>query len=166
MPPTGTPALAALRAAGIAHDVHEYALDERVASRGGRHAYGLEAAAALGVAPERVFKTLVAWVDDRLVVAVVPVAGELDPRRLADAMDGRRAVMAEPGVAERATGYVVGGISPLGQRRRLATVIDSGALEHPTVFVSAGRRGLQVELAPAELVRLAGARVAPIARAG
>lgn len=164
MPGLATPALLLLRAAGVPHVVHEYELDRARARAEGRHAYGLEAAAALGVAPDRIFKTLVATVDGTLVMAVVPVSGELDLKRLAEAVDGRRAAMADPAVAERATGYVVGGISPLGGRRRLRTVVDGSALAHTAILVSAGRRGLQVELDPAALVRLTGASVAPIVR--
>lgn len=126
--------------------------------------YGLEAAEALGVAPERVFKTLLARVDGRLVVAVVPVSGSLDLKALAAAAGGKRAEMAEPAEAERATGYVVGGISPLGQRRALPTIVDSTAADHDEVLVSAGRRGLDVALAPADLVRLTRATLAPIGR--
>jgi Cys-tRNA(Pro)/Cys-tRNA(Cys) deacylase len=145
----------ALRRAGIAHTLHAYDNTS--------HAYGDEAAAVLGQDPARVLKTLVATVDGALHVAVVPVGGTLDLRALAAAAGGRRAGMADPAAAERATGYVRGGISPIGQRRRLPTVVDSGALGFPTVFVSAGRRGLEVELAPADLVRLTGATVAPVA---
>lgn len=126
--------------------------------------YGEEAAHALDLPPGRVFKTLVASVDGRLTVAVVPVAGELDLKALAAAVGGKRASMADPADAERATGYVRGGISPLGQRRRLPAVVDESAAGFDTVFVSAGRRGLQIELAPADLVRLTGARTATIAR--
>lgn len=126
--------------------------------------YGLEAAEALGVAPERVFKTLLARVDGRLVVAVVPVSGSLDLKALAAAAGGKRAEMAEPAEAERSTGYVVGGISPLGQRRALPTIVDSTAADHDEVLVSAGRRGLDVALAPADLVRLTRATLAPIGR--
>ncbi len=164
MPGPATPALLVLQRAGVRHVVHEYELDEAQARSTGRHAYGQEAADALAVPRARVLKTLVASVDGRLVLAVVPVSAELDPKRLADALGGRRAVMAEPAAAERATGYVVGGISPLGGRRSLPTVVDRSAFDHATVFVSAGRRGLQVELAPEDLVRLAVASVAPIAR--
>jgi Cys-tRNA(Pro)/Cys-tRNA(Cys) deacylase len=164
MPGPATPALLVLRSAGVPHVVHEYELDEARARAEGRHAYGPEAAAALGIAPDRIFKTLVATVDGMLVVAVVPVSGELDLKRLAEAVDGRRAAMADAATAERATGYVVGGISPLGGRRRLRTVVDASALGHPAILVSAGRRGLQVELAPSALVRLTGALVAAIAR--
>jgi Cys-tRNA(Pro)/Cys-tRNA(Cys) deacylase len=116
------------------------------------------------VDPGRVFKTLVAAVDGRLVAAVVPVSGELDLKALAATLGGRRAALADQAEAERATGYVVGGISPLGGRRRLPTVLDASAAAHPTIFVSGGRRGLQVELAPADLARLAGAIEAPVAR--
>ncbi len=141
----------------VAHELHAYPHDPRTGS------YGAEAATALGIDPARCFKTLVAQVDGGLVVAVVPVGGALDLKALAAARGGKRAAMADPSSAERTTGYVVGGISPLGQRKRLPTVIDSSALDLPTVFVSAGRRGLEVELAPADLVRLTGATVAPIA---
>ena len=155
----GTPALVALDVAGVAHAVHPYEHDP--ASGLG---YGLEAAQVLGVDPERVFKTLVTAVDGGLTVAVVPVTGQLDLKALAHAVGGKKAAMAEHAAAERATGYVVGGISPLGQRQRLRTVVDASAARHPTVFVSGGRRGLDVELAPDDLVRLTGAVVAPIAR--
>lgn len=138
--------------------MHVYDHDPR------RGAYGLEASDALGVAPERVFKTLVAEVDGALTVGVVPVAGQLDLKALAAAAGGKKAVMANVAAAERATGYVAGGISPLGQRRRLPVVIDSSALEFATVFCSGGRRGLEIELAPADLVRAARARVAVIAQ--
>jgi Cys-tRNA(Pro)/Cys-tRNA(Cys) deacylase len=142
----------------IAHTVHRYEHDPRHGS------YGLEASDALGIAPERVFKTLVAEVDGVLTVGVVPVAGQLDLKALAAAAGGKRAVMADVAAAERATGYVAGGISPVGQRRRLPVVIDSSALEFPTVFCSGGRRGLEIELAPADLVRATGARVSAIAQ--
>ncbi len=150
----GTPAIAAAERAGIAFTVHEYAHDPRAPS------YGLEAVEKLGLDPACVFKTLVADVDGTLTVAVVPVEEQLDLRAL-----GKRAAMADVKAAERATGYVAGGISPLGQRKRLATVVDESALLHPTIHVSAGRRGLELELAPADLVALTGARVAAIARA-
>lgn len=156
----GTPALVALDAAGADHVVHPYEHDP--ASTLG---YGMEAAEVLGVDPGRVFKTLVTAVDGALIVAVVPVTGQLDLRALAHAVGGKKAALAEQAAAERATGYVVGGISPLGQRQRLRTVVDSTAQDHPTVFVSGGRRGLDVELAPVDLIRLTGAIVAPIARA-
>ncbi|MFC4555666.1 Cys-tRNA(Pro) deacylase [Georgenia faecalis] len=157
--PRGTPALLALEAAGVAHTVRAYEHDPRSGL-----SYGAEAAAALGVEPARVLKTLVADVDGQLVVAVVPVTGELDLKALAAAVGGKRATMAEPGVAERATGYVIGGISPLGQRQRLSAVVDSTATAHATVLVSAGRRGLDVELSPADLVALTGATTARIGR--
>ena len=117
------------------------------------------------MAPERVFKTLVAEVDGALAVGVVPVASQLDLRALAAAVGGKRAVMADVAAAERATGYVAGGISPLGQRRRLPVVVDSSALAFPTLYCSGGRRGLELELAPADLVRAANAAAAPIAAA-
>jgi Cys-tRNA(Pro)/Cys-tRNA(Cys) deacylase len=162
---SGTRATELLRKRGIDHRIHEYAPPERQGrARESRPPYGIEAAAALGVSPDRVWKTLVASVDDRLVLAVVPVAGELDLKRLADACAGRRAELAEPAAAERATGYVVGGISPLAPRRTLPVVIDTSATVQETIFVSAGRRGLQAEVAPDDLVALTGAIVAPIAR--
>ncbi|WP_433855886.1 Cys-tRNA(Pro) deacylase [Streptomyces kronopolitis] len=157
-PAGGTPATVALTASGVPFTVHAYAHDPAAAS------YGEEAAKALGVAPEQVFKTLLAEVDGTLTVAVVPVSGSLDLKALAAAVGGKRAAMADPAAAERSTGYVRGGISPLGQRKRLPTVVDASAQGRPTVCVSAGRRGLEVELAPADLVALTGARVAPIAR--
>ena len=154
----GTPALRVVTGDGVAHTVHPYDHDPRATG------WGHEAAKALGVEPARVFKTLVADVDGALVVAVVPVAGQLDLRALAAARGGRRAAMAAPATAERATGHVVGGISPLGHRTRLPVVLDASALDHPTVLVSAGRRGLQVELDPRDLARLADAQVAAVAR--
>ena len=138
--------------------MHAYEVDASAAS------YGAAAAAALAIEPERMLKTLLAVVDGRLVCGVVPVAGSLDLKALATAVGGKRGVMAEPAAAERSTGYVVGGISPLGQRTRLPTVVDETAELFDTVFVSAGRRGLSVELAPGALVRLTGAVVADVAR--
>ncbi|MFJ2115408.1 Cys-tRNA(Pro) deacylase [Streptomyces sp. NPDC087850] len=155
----GTPATVALAAAGTPYTLHAYAHDPAAPS------YGEEAAEALGVSPDRVFKTLVAEVDGDLTVAVVPVAGSLDLKALAAAVGGKRAALADPAAAERATGYVLGGISPLGQRKRLRTVLDSSAAVHPTVCVSAGRRGLEVELSPADLAALTAAVTAPVARA-
>jgi len=155
----GTPALVELQAAGVEHTVHAY--DHQPESGVG---YGLEAAAVLGVPPQQVFKTLVADVDGDLVVAVVPVDAQLDLKALAKAVGGKRAAMADPIRAQRSTGYVVGGISPLGQRQRLTTVVDESSERHRTIFVSGGRRGLDVELAPADLVRLTGARVASVMR--
>jgi Cys-tRNA(Pro)/Cys-tRNA(Cys) deacylase len=161
----GTRALDILARAGVAHNVHPYEAAERHGrDRERRPSYGAEAADALGVDPGRIHKTLAVSVDGRLVLAVVPVAGELDLKRLADAVGGRKAVMATPAEAERATGFVVGGISPLGSRRPLPVVVDAPALERETILVSAGRRGLQVELAAVDLVRLADATVAPITR--
>ena len=162
----GTRALEAVRAAGVAHVVHEYEAPGPASprERARRPRYGLDAAAALGVDPARVYKTLVASVDGRLTAAVVPVALELDLKALATVLGGRRAALAEPGEAERATGYVVGGISPLGQRRALPIVVDASAEALATIHVSGGRRGLQLELAPGDLVRLTGALVASIAR--
>ena len=161
----GTRAVEILHRAGIDHRVHSYTTPERHGrERDARPTYGTDAAAALGVAPERVCKTLAVLVDDRMVLAVVPVDRDLDLKALAAACGGRKAVMAEPAAAERATGYVVGGISPLGSRRPLPVVVDRSSLAHDTIFVSAGQRGVQVELVPADLVRAAEATVAPIAR--
>lgn len=154
----GTPAITAAARAGIEHRVHAYEHDPA------HGPYGEEAAAALGLDPARVFKTLVVAVDDALTVAVVPVANQLDLKRLAAARGGKRAAMADPTAAERATGYVLGGISPLGQKTKLPVVVDASALIFDTVFVSAGRRGLEIELAPADLVSLTGATTAGIAR--
>lgn len=148
-----TPAIVAAERAGIPFEVHEYDHDPRATS------YGLEAVEKLGVDPDRVFKTLVADVDGTLTVAIVPVEAQLDLRAL-----GKRTRMADVRAAERATGYVAGGISPLGQRRALPTVVDESALAFDTIHVSAGRRGLDIELSPADLVRLTGARVQRIAR--
>ncbi|MCW2816170.1 MAG: ybaK 2 [Nocardioides sp.] len=156
--PGGTPATVALTRAGVEFAMRDYAHDPRATS------YGLEAAQALGVEPERVFKTLLADVDGRLVVGVVPVTGQLDLKALARAVGGRKAQMADPAAAERATGYVVGGISPIGQKRPHPTVVDVTALDHATVLVSGGRRGLDLELAPADLVAVTGATTAPLGR--
>jgi Cys-tRNA(Pro)/Cys-tRNA(Cys) deacylase len=157
--PAGTPALVALEAAGVPHTVHPYEHDP-----GSDLGYGLEAARAIGVPAEQVFKTLMAVVDGELTVAVVPVTGLLDLKALAQAVGAKRAVMADRPVAERATGYVVGGISPLGQRTRHRTVVDETAELFDVVYVSGGRRGLDVGLAPADLVRLTDAVVADVAR--
>jgi Cys-tRNA(Pro)/Cys-tRNA(Cys) deacylase len=154
-----TPAVKALDRAKVAYSLHPYDADAH-----GEVGYGEAAVAALGSDPRQVFKTLVTRVDGALTVAVVPVAGTLDLKALAAAAGGRKAAMADPADAERATGYVRGGISPLGQRKALPTVVDASALDFPTVLVSAGRRGLQVELPPAELVRLTRATTAPIGR--
>jgi Cys-tRNA(Pro)/Cys-tRNA(Cys) deacylase len=155
-----SPAVSLLARQGIPYTVHTYRHDPRSAS------FGAEAADALGVPPERVFKTLIAEVDGHLAAAVVPVAGQLDLKALAGAIGGKRAAMADVTAAERATGYVAGGISPLGQRRKLPVVVDASALEFTTVFCSGGRRGLEIELAPGDLIRAAGATVAAIAVAG
>ncbi|MGB8021559.1 MAG: Cys-tRNA(Pro) deacylase [Candidatus Nanopelagicales bacterium] len=155
---TGTPATKVLADSGMAHVLRPYRHDPRSQS------YGAEAAQELGVEPERVFKTLLADVDGALVVGVVPVNAQLDLKLLASAVGGKRAAMAEVARAERATGYVAGGISPLGQRNEHPTVIDDSALEHATVLVSGGRRGLDIELSPGNLITLTNARIAPIAR--
>ncbi len=162
----GTPALAALRRAGVDHTVRPYEAPERYGrDRAERPDYGAEAAAALGVEPGRVLKTLVVAIDGgALVVAVLPVDRELDLKAIAAAVGGRRAELADARAAERATGSVVGGISPIGQRRRLRTVVDAAAVDQDTVLVSGGRRGLQVELRPRDLVTLVGASVQEIAR--
>jgi Cys-tRNA(Pro)/Cys-tRNA(Cys) deacylase len=157
--PAGTPALVALDAAGVTHSVHVYEHDPSSGV-----GYGLEAAQVLGIPPEQVYKTLMTTVDGVLTVAVVPVTGMLDLKALAQAVGGKKAAMADRPAAERATGYVVGGISPLGQRTSHPTVLDETVELFDTVFVSGGRRGLDVELAPADLVRLTGAVVAPIAK--
>ena len=154
----GTPATVALTAAGIAFEVRSYEHDPRAAS------YGTEAAEALGVDPARVFKTLLASLDGKLVVGIVPVTGQLDLKALARALGGSKAAMAEVAAAERATGYVAGGISPVGQKRSHPTVLDASALEHATILVSGGRRGFDLELAPADLVAVTGAVTATIGR--
>jgi len=154
----GTRATQQLSRLGISHVVHRYSHDPRHSS------YGREASEALGVSPDRVFKTLVADVDGQLIVAVVPVAGSLDLRALAIAVGGKKAAMADAVQAERASGYVTGGIAPVGLRKPLPVIVDETALGHATVFCSAGQRGLEIELAPADLVAAAGARIAPIAR--
>ncbi len=153
----GTTATIALERAKIPFTLHEYAHDPR------HESYGLEACAALGLPPERVFKTLVAAVDGGLAVGVVPVGRQLDLKALATAMGGKRAVLAEVSAAERATGFVAGGISPVGLKRPLPVVVDASARALPTIFCSAGRRGLEIEIAPADLVKAAGAIVAAIA---
>ncbi|GLI28688.1 Cys-tRNA(Pro)/Cys-tRNA(Cys) deacylase [Agromyces rhizosphaerae] len=155
----GTPATVALDAAGVAYEARPYAHDPRT------QAYGLEAAEVLGVEPERVFKTLLADVDGELVVGIVPVSGQLDLKALAAAVGGKRARMADPAVAERRTGYVVGGISPIGQRTPAPTVLDETAILFETILVSGGRRGLDLELAPDDLLAVTGGRYAAIGRA-
>ncbi|TFB46467.1 Cys-tRNA(Pro) deacylase [Cryobacterium tagatosivorans] len=153
----GTPATLALARAGIAFTPHPYSHDPAAAS------YGLEAARELGLDAARVFKTLLADADGALVVGVVPVAGQLDLKALAQAVGAKKAAMADPARAERKTGYVLGGISPVGQKVALATVIDESALLHDTIFVSGGRRGFDIELAPRDLALAASASFAPIA---
>lgn len=156
----GTPALRALLQSGVPFTEHPYDHDPSHPS------FGLEAAQALGVEPHTVFKTLLADVDGRLVVAVLPVTASLSLKALAAAVRGKRARLADPSVAERTTGYVVGGISPLGQRTVLPTVVDDSAEQLPTMYVSGGRRGLDVGLAPADLVRLTSAVTAPVCAQG
>ncbi len=153
----GTAATIVLERAKIPFTLHEYAHDPR------HESYGLEACEALGVPPEQVFKTLVAAVDGSLAVGVVPVHRQLDLKALAAAAGGKKAVMADVAAAERATGFVAGGISPVGQRRRLPVVVDESALTLGTMFCSGGRRGLEIEIAPTDLIRAAGATVAAIA---
>lgn len=148
-----TPAVQAAKRAGIEFRLHEYEGVEV-----GEGDYAVAVAAAVGRPPEQLFKTLVASVDGRLEVFVVPADRQLDLRAV-----GKRTTLATHADAERATGYVVGGISPLGQRRRLPTTVDESALAWDTILVSAGKRGLQIELAPGDLVQLTGANVAPVA---
>jgi Cys-tRNA(Pro)/Cys-tRNA(Cys) deacylase len=158
----GTPAVTALVRAGVDHALHEY--DHGRSGAG----FALEAAEALGLDPARVFKTLVIELDrdpGRLGVVVAPATGEVDLRAAAGALGAKRAAMADVGRAERATGYVHGGISPVGQRKRLPTVVDASAGDHPTIYVSGGRRGLEIELAPDALVTLLDAELAAVTRA-
>ncbi|NNG40976.1 Cys-tRNA(Pro) deacylase [Flexivirga sp. ID2601S] len=158
---SSTPAIAALRSAGVHFELRAYEHDPDMRS------FGAEAAAELGVEPDRVFKTLVVQTDrtaDKgLVVAVVPVAGQLDLKALAREIGCKKAALADPALAARVTGYLVGGISPIGQKRRLHTVVDEGALRHPTILVSGGRRGLDVALSPADLIAVTGAVTGTIA---
>jgi Cys-tRNA(Pro)/Cys-tRNA(Cys) deacylase len=154
----GTPATVALTKAGIAFTEHAYEHDPAASS------YGVEAAEVLGLDPGQVFKTLLASVDGRLVVGVVPVSGQLDLKALAGAVGGKKATMADPAAAERATGYVVGGISPIGQKRAHPTVLDGSALSFDVVYVSGGRRGLDLGLSPRDLVAVTDATVASIRR--
>jgi Cys-tRNA(Pro)/Cys-tRNA(Cys) deacylase len=149
-----TPAIRALRTAGVAFSVHEYEHDPRADS------YALEAATALGLDPRVVFKTLVVDLDGRLTVCLIPSGDQLDTRAL-----GKRAALADPQRAERVTGYVTGGISPVGQRKRLPTLVDESALELAEVYVSAGRRGLEIALAPADLIAITGATARRLRRA-
>lgn len=154
----GTPATVALLAAGVPFTAHTYEHHDTATN------FGEEAAAELGLSEERVFKTLVADAQGTLVVAVVPVSRRLDLKALAAAVGARKASLADPAVAERRTGYVVGGISPVGQRTALTTVVDASAASFETVFVSGGRRGFDIEIAPADLVRATGAQLLPVAR--
>ena len=159
-PSAGTPATTALSRAGIAFDVHPYDHDPAAAS------YGLEAAAALSAPPAQVFKTLLVSGERGLAVGVVPVDTQLDLKAVAAALGLKKVTMAQPADAERSSGYVVGGISPVGQKRALPTVLDESALAFDRVYVSGGRRGLDISLAPADLITLTSASVAPIAHAG
>lgn len=159
-PHAGTPAVTELTTARVSHVVHEFEHDA------GDRNYGMAAAKALGVEPERVFKTLLVdvTIDGRVqqVVGIVPVDGQLSLREIAAAVGAKRAEMCRPEVAERITGYVVGGISPFGQKKRLRTVIDETCILFDTIFVSGGRRGLDLEIAPDDLVRVLDATVAAI----
>ena len=158
----GTPATKVAAATKVAHTLHEYAHDPAAPS------YGTEAADVLGIDAARVHKTLLASVERaggaEFVVAVVPVEAQLDLKALAAAVGAKKAEMAKPADAERITGYVLGGISPLGQRKRLLIVIDADALDYRTMFVSAGRRGLEIELSAADLAALTNATFLPIAK--
>lgn len=153
-----TPAFTALTQAGVGFTAHQYTHDPYAKS------FGAEAADALGVEATRVFKTLMVDLDGTLVVAVVPVSGSLDLKSVASALGGKRAQMANPHAAQRATGYVLGGISPFGQRTEHRTVVDSSASQHATIFVSAGRRGLEAEVSPQGLMLVTGAVVATLSR--
>ena len=155
---SGTPATLTLDRTGIAYSVHSYEHDPAAVG------YGLEAAEALGLPPEQVFKTLLADTDAGTVVGLVPVTGNLDLKALAGAVGAKKATMADPSAAERLTGYVVGGISPIGQKRRLVTVVDDSALIQSIVYVSGGRRGLDLGIAPADLVAVLDATTARIRR--
>jgi len=144
-----TPAIKLLKKHRIPHQLHEYTHDP------GADSYGLEAAEKLGLEPQRVYKTLVLCLDDgTLVVAVLPVNKQLIMKRLAKAVGAKKATMADPKAVERSSGYVLGGVSPLGQKKRLKTIIDTDASMHETIFISAGRRGLELELSPVTLSRL------------
>ena len=154
----GTPATIALTAAGVRFLPHAYDHDPATTN------YGTEAATALGLDPDQVFKTLLADVDGHLVVAIVPVTGMLDLRALARAIGGKKAVMADPAVAQRKTGYILGGISPIGQKKSHPTVLDETAELFDTIYVSGGRRGFDIELAPKDLLAITAGSVAAIAR--
>ncbi|SFL95488.1 Cys-tRNA(Pro) deacylase [Marinobacter zhejiangensis] len=152
-----TPGIDTARKAKVSHSIHEYSHDPSSES------YGSEAAEKMGVDPRRVFKTLVVSIDGKkLAVGVVPVTAMLSMKRIAKAAGGKKATMADPAEVQRTTGYVLGGVSPLGQKKRLKTFIDESAAGFDTLFVSAGRRGLEIELAPADLQKLTGARLAAL----
>ncbi|ROS73807.1 Cys-tRNA(Pro)/Cys-tRNA(Cys) deacylase [Curtobacterium sp. PhB130] len=153
-----TPATLALERAGVPFTPHVYEHHETATN------FGEEAAAALGLREEQVFKTLVVSVDGTLAVAIVPVANRLDLKAIAAAVGGKRATLADPALAEKRTGYVVGGISPVGQRSRIRTVLDVSAETYPTIFVSGGRRGFDIEIAPSDLQAVTDATTAAIAR--
>jgi Cys-tRNA(Pro)/Cys-tRNA(Cys) deacylase len=156
---TGTPATLLLQQAGVPHTLHKYAHDPAVTD------FGLEAARKLDVAAERIFKTLMVAADGNLAVAVVPVSGSLNLKSFAASLGAKKYVLADPQAAQRRTGYVLGGISPLGQRQPSPTVLDSSAVAFPTILVSGGRRGLDIELAAQDLMHLTGARLAAIGTA-
>jgi Cys-tRNA(Pro)/Cys-tRNA(Cys) deacylase len=156
--PSGTPATVALTAAGVAFTQHTYEHDPSARS------FGLEAAEVLGLPPEQVFKTLLVDTGAGLAVAVVPVTGQLDLKAMAAAVGAKRVAMADPAAAQRSSGFVVGGISPIGQKRALPTVVDESAELFDVVYVSGGRRGLDLGLSPTDLVRITGATVADIGR--
>jgi Cys-tRNA(Pro)/Cys-tRNA(Cys) deacylase len=154
-----TPAINAVKKAGMPYTLHEYEHDPSSES------YGMEAAEKLGVPPERVFKTLVAALDgNELAVGIIPVDSMLSMKLIAKAAGSKKAAMAPKADAERSTGYVLGGVSPLGQKKRLRTFIDSSAESFPTIFVSGGRRGLDIELRPDDLKKLTGGTYAPLRR--
>ena len=160
----GTRAIDVAKRAGISFSVHEYAHHAGSTLREGGPGYALEAVEALGIDARRVFKTIVVTVDTRLGIAVVPSDTEVDLKAVADALGARKASIAPPTEAEKATGYVLGGISPLGTRKGLPTVVDTSAATWPTIHVSAGRRGLEIELAAMDLVTLVDGVLAPVAR--
>lgn len=151
-----TPAINLAKKLKIHHQIHEYQHDPKAES------YGLEASEKLDIAPSRVFKTLVAQAGEELIVAVLPVSNKLDLKRLAKAVKAKKAAMADPRIVERSTGYILGGVSPLGQKKRLKTLIHQSAIEYETIFVSAGRRGLEIELSPQDLQKALSAQVCSI----
>ena len=155
-----TPAIQLAKKAGINFYVHEYTHDP------GHESYGLEAAQKMGVSPEQVFKTLVVALDTKvLAVAIVPVDRQLSMKQIARAAGARKATMAAAADVQRSTGYVLGGVSPLAQKKRLATFIDESARQFDAVFVSAGRRGLEIELKPEDLCQLTSGKFALLAEA-